>query len=249
MTKPLPLVIAGGGLAGCLVALALVARRPDVDILLVEQEATFGGNHIWSFFNSDVAAKDRWLLDPVIGKSWPDHEVRFPHRQRRIGIGYNSIRSTDLDAEVRKQLRTDQYRLGIRIEDISPTRLVLTGGEQIEGIGVIDARGMAPVSGLDLGWQKFVGRTYAFDGPHGVDRPIIMDATVAQDDGYRFVYSLPFSNDELMVEDTYYSTSPVLDPTLIRARLERLVAKGDGPAPVVRSEETGVRPVRVGARI
>jgi len=42
------IAIAGGGLAGSLVALALANRRPDVDFVLVEQGDVFGGNHTWS---------------------------------------------------------------------------------------------------------------------------------------------------------------------------------------------------------
>ena len=50
------LVIAGGGLAGCLAALAMARLRPEVAIMLVEAGEAFGGNHIWSFFDADVDA-------------------------------------------------------------------------------------------------------------------------------------------------------------------------------------------------
>ena len=48
------LIILGGGLAGGLAALALRAHRPDLKLALVEPNA-IGGNHLWSFFESDVA--------------------------------------------------------------------------------------------------------------------------------------------------------------------------------------------------
>jgi lycopene beta-cyclase len=111
---------------------------------------------------------------------------------------------------------------------------------------VIDARGAAPPAGLDLAWQKFVGLTCRFAAGHGVERPVIMDARVAQDEGYRFVYSLPFSDTELMVEDTYYSTSPVLDVPMVRGRLGSHIARrGFGLAEIV-GEESGVLPVLLG---
>ena len=62
------MTIAGGGLAGCLTALALAKLRPEVDFVLVEQDERFGGNHIWSFFDADVAAEDRWLIEPMIAQ-------------------------------------------------------------------------------------------------------------------------------------------------------------------------------------
>jgi lycopene beta-cyclase len=237
------LIIAGGGLSGCLAALALAERRPDVSFLLVEQGETFGGNHIWSFFDSDVAAEDRWLVEPIVARRWPDHEIRFPKRSRRIGLGYNSVKSEGLDRLMRTRMRPDQYRLGQSIAEVRPDHVLLDGGERIAAEGVVDARGPAPAEGLDLAWQKFVGRTYRCGRPHGCERPVIMDAKVDQESGYRFVYTLPFSETELMVEDTYYSTSPNLDVPLIGERLEGYVrAQGWGGA-LIEAEETGILPV------
>ena len=59
------IAIVGGGLAGGLAALALAAKRPDLDVRLVEP-GPIGGNHIWSFFDSDIAKKDRWLVAPLV---------------------------------------------------------------------------------------------------------------------------------------------------------------------------------------
>jgi lycopene beta-cyclase len=237
------LVIAGGGLAGCLAALALAARRPDVDLLLVEQGDGFGGNHIWSCFDSDVAGEDSWLFELLAARRWPDHEIHFPHRSRILGLGYNSLRSADLDRIMRETLRPDQYRLGRRIAEVGTQHVLLEGGERIEADGVIDARGASELPGLELGWQKFLGRTYRFDRPHGCARPLIMDARVEQDNGYRFVYLLPFDEARLMAEDTYYSATPVLDLPLLRCRLDSYLSrKGLGPAEVT-GEETGVLPV------
>jgi lycopene beta-cyclase len=243
------LIIAGGGLAGCLAALALTERRPDVDFLIVEEGESFGGNHVWSFFDADVPARDRWLVDPLVGARWNDHEVRFPNRARTLGFGYNSVRSADLDARMRSALPPERYRLRSRIADIGPDHVTLAGGERLDAATVIDARGAGPHRGLDLAWQKFVGLTCRFDRGHGVDRPVIMDACVEQDDGYRFIYSLPFSASELLVEDTYYSTSPVLDVPLVRCRVRsHLLRRGLEPAEIL-AQEAGVLPILLGGRI
>jgi len=242
-------IIAGGGLAGCLAALALAERRPDVSFLLVEEGSRFGGNHIWSFFDGDVDDDEHWLIEPLVARRWREHEVRFPRRLRTLGFGYNSVRSADLDARVRSRLSRGQYCLGSRIVDLGPGHVTLEGGERIEGAAVIDARGAVPPAGLDLAWQKFVGLTCRFPAPHGVERPVIMDAQVAQDEGYRFVYSLPFTETELLVEDTYYSASPVLDVPMVRGRLgNHLAHRGFGLAEMV-GEEAGVLPVLLGGEI
>jgi lycopene beta-cyclase len=242
------LVIAGGGLAGALAALALAERRPDVSFLLIEQEERFGGNHIWSFFDTDVEERDRWLIDPLVTRHWPEHDIRFPRRRRKIGLGYNSVKSSGLDRLTRERLRPEQYRLGRSILEIGTRHVLLEGGERIEAGAVIDARGPEPMPGLDLAWQKFVGRTYRFQTPHGRERPIIMDAEVDQSSGYRFVYTLPFGETELMVEDTYYSTSPQLDVAKIGGLVDEYVAAETGAAREMIAEETGVLPVLLGGR-
>ena len=73
-----------------------------------------------------------------------------------------------------------------------------------------------------------------------------MDATVDQESGYRFVYTLPFSETELRVEDYYYSTSPTLDAPLIRRRLEDHVRAQDWSDAELIGEETGILPVLLG---
>ena len=229
MSGAQPLTIAGGGLAGCLTVLALAKLRPEVEFMLIEQSESFGGNHIWSFFDADVAAEDRWLIEPMIAASWDGYDVRFPKRTRTLPTRYNSTRSELLDALVRARLRTDQYRLGAAAERID-----------------IDARGAANLDALELGWQKFVGREYWLAAPHGLARPIVMDACVDQANGYRFVYCLPFAEDRLLIEDTYYSTDPALDRAEIGLRIEAYVAAQGWRPAAVEKEEAGVLPVAMG---
>lgn len=242
MSAPSPqLIIAGGGLAGCITALALAERRPDVRFLLLEQEPSFGGNHVWSFFDTDISDEDRQWVEPLVSDHWREHEVRFPRRRRTLALGYNSIRSSDFDGIVRARLPSDRYRLECPIMEIGSTH-VIAGGERIEAAAVIDARGGGPTPGLDLAWQKFVGRTYRFEQPHGQSRPVIMDALVEQTDGYRFIYTLPFSDTELMVEDTYYSADPQLDRSRLGDGLDA-IASSLGAYEEPSRQESGVLPI------
>lgn len=237
------LIVAGGGLAGCLTALALAERRPDVSVLLLEAGSSFGGNHVWSFFDSDVPAEASWLAALLSARRWADHEVRFPRRSRTIDLGYNSLRSSDFDALLRSRLRPDQYRLGARLAEVSPEYVRLESGETIRSYAVLDARGAEPVEGVSLAWQKFVGRTFRCAAPHGRTRPIIMDALVDQEDGYRFVYTLPFSETKILIEDTYYSTRPGLDVPALRTRIDAYLHASNWHAAELEGEETGVLPV------
>lgn len=242
----LDVIIAGGGLAGGLAALALAKRRPELSVLLVEQGDSFGGNHVWSFFDSDLGKDERSLLAPLIATSWPDHEVRFPRRSRCLTLGYNSVRSALLDRALRKALPPSGYRLGCAIDDLGPDH-VMADGERLTAGCVIDARGAQPAPGLDLAWQKFLGRTYRFAAPHSVARPIIMDATVEQSDGYRFLYSLPFGPREVLIEDTFYADQPGLDRSALAGGLDRLAAV-HGPGECI-GEESGVLPIVLGGSL
>ena len=240
------LLIAGGGLSGCLAALAMAHKRPDVPILLVEEAESFGGNHLWSFFDSDVEPVDRWLVEPLIEHHWPGYYVAFPGQSRKFRTGYNSIRSERLGAHIREVLRPDQYRLGTRIAAVREREIVLTDGETIKADGAIDARGAANLSMLDLGWRKFVGREYRFERPHGLDRPVLMDATVEQIDGCRFVSCLPFDEHRMLVEETCNSESPEVDAEAIGARIDAYVAKRRWAPGVVVREESGALPMAMG---
>ena len=236
-------IIAGGGLAGALTALALRKRRPEVEIILVEQGETFGGNHTWSFFDSDISDADRWIVDLVAHRHWADHEIRFPARQRVLPIGYNSIRSESLDRAMRDSFDPAHVRLRARIAALTPTSVQLEGGESLRGDAVIDARGPRDMPGFDLGWQKFVGRYLRFPRPHGIERPMIMDARIEQFDGYRFLYRLPVSDTELLIEDTYYSARRELDIAALEARIEADAAALGAGAPEIIEQEDGVLPV------
>ena len=240
------LIIAGGGLAGSLLALAMAARRPDVPLMLIEAGDAFGGNHLWSFFDSDVEPQDRWLVEPLIGHHWDGHIVAFPGHSRRLRGGYNTIRSDRLDAAVRDALTPEQRQTGMKVVEVRDDLVTLQSGDKIKARGVIDARGAANLGYLDLGWQKFVGREYRFDRPHGVTHPVIMDATVDQEGGYRFVYLLPFDDRHMLVEDTYYADGPELDVARVGARIDDYVAQRGFGAGSYEREESGCLPVAMG---
>ncbi len=255
------LLILGGGLSGGLIALALAAKRPELDVRIVEAGATVGGNHIWSFFDSDVAAADRWLVEPLIAHRWSNYEVRFPTHARVLEQGYNAVESELLDARVRAMLPAERLIRG-EVESVAPRlpditggkyprhllsyNVTLTDGRCINTRQVIDARGPGDLDTLTLGYQKFVGQLLNVPAGHGLTRPIIMDATVDQTQGYRFVYCLPFSATQVFVEDTYYTNGPALDVAALSARIAAYVEAQGWEATPANRLETGVLPVVMG---
>ena len=240
------IAIVGGGLAGGLIALALARLRPELKLVLIDQDKSFGGNHIWSFFASDIAPEHRWLTAPLVTYGWSGYEVHFPAHSRSIDNIYYTIESERLDWLLRNNLPPSSLFSGREVKAVSPRLVVLDGAQRINAGGVIDARGAGDAHHLDCGWQKFTGQLLQLKDPHDMKNPIIMDATVEQHDGYRFVYVLPFGMDKVFVEDTYYSDRPDFDPRVMKRRIAAYAeAKGWQVDRVVR-EETGVLPVVMG---
>ncbi|QTD56752.1 lycopene beta-cyclase CrtY [Parasphingorhabdus cellanae] len=240
------LAIAGGGLAGGLVALALHEMRPELNIALIEADEHFGGNHIWSFFESDIEPEDRWLLDPLISRQWENYDVQFPQYHRTIGNGYYSIESENLDRELRKKLPAEALKSGLKAKSINDGLVRLENGDEIAAKAVLDVRGGGDFSALEYGWQKFCGQMLRLKEPHGLQHPIIMDATVEQIDGYRFVYCLPFSATEIFIEDTYYSDTKDLAIDVLHERIAQYAAEQGWIVDQILREERGTLPVLYG---
>lgn len=238
--------IVGGGLAGGLIALALAKKRPDCDVRVIDAGESLGGNHLWSFFSSDVAPADRWLVAPLISHRWTRYDIAFPGHARTLCAGYYSIESEHYDRVVRAALPAGAVMTGRKALSVSATAVELEDGDRIEAGGVIDCRGPGDLATLECGWQKFHGREMTLSEPHALERPMIMDATVEQIDGYRFVYALPFTPTQVFVEDTYYSDTQDLDVTALGARIDAYVAERGWQVESAERTETGCLAVVMG---
>ncbi len=234
------LVLVGGGLSNSLIALRLAELRPEWNLCVIESEAEPAGNHTWSFHRTDVPESVFRWLEPLLSKSWDDHEVLFPKRRRRMRGSYHSIRAEDLARRLKEKLG-DSLRCGARAIRLAATEVTLDSGERLKARAVLDGRGFIP--GGPRAYQKFLGQDLELKAPHGLTRPIIMDATVQQRDGYRFFYLLPWDEKTLLVEDTRYSDGPEVAVEESRMEIAEYVgARGWRIAKVLR-EEVGSLPI------
>lgn len=243
--RSIDVAIVGGGLAGGLTALALRRARPDVSVGLFEAGETLGGNHRWSWFDSDLDEAGHALLAPFTTIGWNGYEVRFPAHRRTLAARYNSLASRDFDDALRRTLGQDTIRIGTPVASLERDAIVIADGTRIEAGAVIDCRDAAPDANLRGGWQVFMGSHLRTDRPHGLKRPMVMDADVTQHGAYRFVYVLPLGPDELFVEDTYYADDPDLDGPALAGRIERYCDRHGWSGKVI-GGETGVLPVITG---
>ena len=204
-------VFIGAGLSNGLAAWFLKKRRPDLRVLVLESKSEIPRAKTWSFHDTDLSPELFSTIQPLISRSWDGHEVRFPKFQRKFDIGaYHSIRPGDFERKLKDELG-DGLQLNTKVVSFTDESVTLENGEEIKASCVIDGRGLNAYAGEKIAYQKFFGMHVELTTLHGLSDPILMDATVEQVDGYRFIYVLPWSPTELLIEDTYYSTHPEVD--------------------------------------
>ncbi|MEZ4749543.1 MAG: lycopene beta-cyclase CrtY [Bdellovibrionota bacterium] len=203
------LIFVGGGLANGLAAFRLKLDHPDLRILVIEKSSTLGGQHTWSFHDTDLSSRSLLWITPLITRHWDEYEVRFPEYQRVLRSGYNSIRSEQFHEVIAPALE-GSLSLNTEVIGVESGRVHLKD-RTLHARMILDGRGWEPSPHVKVAYQKFLGRHLKLKSPHGLSRPVLMDATCAQEDGYRFFYLLPWSEKELFVEDTHYSDDGLVD--------------------------------------
>lgn len=234
------LLLIGGGLANGLLALRLSQLRPELNVVIVEAGDTLGGVHTWSFFDTDLTDAQKAWIAPLVAHRWSGYDVRFPAHARRLPTGYCSVTSERFHQVVSGAVRSVIHGV---VEATAPDGVTLRDGRRLAARAVIDGRGPIATPDLALGFQKFVGLEVRTREPHGLDRPVVMDARVSQDGGYRFVYVLPFDARTLLIEDTRYTDGAALDRDAFRRGVRDYACAQGWEIDAVVREEEGVLPV------
>lgn len=239
-------VLVGGGLQNALCALALRRRRPALRLALVERGPTIGGNHTWCFHAGDVPAPARGFVEPLVVRRWPGYDVVFPGLRRSFDAPYSAVTSERVHAVVGEAFAGaagSLLLLGTDAVAVEARRVRLADGTELRADLVVDARGPGRLAPGRAGHQKFVGLELALRAPHGIERPVLMDATVAQRGGFRFMYALPFDERRILVEDTTFSRDPSLDEAACRRAIRRWVGRRGLAIDRIVREERGVLPM------
>ena len=179
MNRTSEMIIVGAGLSGLLTAWRCLDLNPELRILIIESSDKIAGDHTWSFNLTDIAEELHEWLEPFIAYRWDSYDVRFPKRKRTLDITYCTGNSETLRACVQPHIDSGRLklRLNASVETLASDHVILFEGERLEAKCVLDARGFEPNDDVFLGYQKFVGHVIKTKLPHGVARPIIMDAT------------------------------------------------------------------------
>lgn len=235
-------ILVGGGLSSCLVALRLAENQPRTRIVVIEAGNLICGNHTWSFHETDLTQQDFRRLEPVISHVWPGQKVVFPSFERELSTRYASITSETLREAVYALQGVDILERML-VDRLEPAKVVLANGKTLSAPCVIDARGFEPHAAIRLGYQKFLGQEVELEQRHGEKLPTIMDARVAQLDGYRFVYVLPLSPTRLLIEDTRYSDGGDVDDDAFIGAIQAYATEKGWVVRKILREERGVLPI------
>jgi lycopene beta-cyclase len=231
--------LVGGGLQNGLIALALRAYQPDARVVVFERGAAPGGNHTWCF-HDEVPA---WV-EPLVTVRWSGYDVAFPAYRRELAAAYACVTSERLaevvTATCEAQVHTTALTIGTDHVLVRERSGLV---REVRARTVIDARGPDRAHMDACGWQKFLGQELALAAPHGLGRPMLMDATIEQRDGFRFMYVLPLAADRVLVEDTYFSDGIELDQAAARSAIAEYVAARGWTISAVEREETGILPL------
>ena len=236
------ILIAGGGLAGTLAALAMARHRPDVPLMIIEEAETFGGTGIRTFSAAELGADGAALIGAEALARWPGIYLSFPGMNRNLRIDWSGFGAVDLHRALVETLDAKQYRLGTKVVAVREDALVLDGGEEIRAESAIDARGATNLSMLELLYEARLEREYVLAAPHRVDRPVLIDANVAQDGALRFMQCVPLGEDRLVVGDVMISERIQPDAEA-GARLDAYVAARGWKPAGVEGEHGVVRPL------
>ena len=251
-------VILGAGCAGLSLCYYLLEQGVTEPILILDQKSEFVDDRTWCFWDveptpfSHLAAKrwGSWLIQAV-GEAVEQKTERYPYQCLTAADFYTSVLE-----------RTSSYNnVTLHLEEpveswkeYGGETFVQTARDAYTAHYLFDGRGLPPSSPTfeearnQAVWvpQKFVGlrlrtRGAVFDP----ERCTIMDFSVSQERGLRFVYILPFTEHEALVENVYLSEAEI-SVEEHRAELEGYLADVYGLSPddyVVDGEERGYIPM------
>ncbi len=205
-------LILGAGAAGLSLCHALLERGVTDEIVVLDRKPAFTDDRTWCFWEtaphpySSLAAScwNRWDVVGAEGSRVSQSSVRG---------GYACLRGIDFYAAMMEVIRcypNVTLKLGCPVESVcsSPHGACVTAaGQSWEADYVFDSRPVPLCPALSGGLsfsQRFFGQFVCTAAPvFDPSRCTLMDFRVSQESGLHFVYVLPFSPTQALVEDTY----------------------------------------------
>ena len=240
-------ILAGGGLQAGLLATAINHCQPTARILMIERNDRLCGNHTWSFHASDIEQLDSDWLQSLPLKQWPGYTVKFERLERKLDLGYCSLTSTNLERKLFEIAGAGQLEIktNTRITKLESHSVQTSDGLAYRAEMLIDCRGLrSNDESSGCGYQKFHGFEIELENQDWPDSlPVLLDATLDQRSGFRFMYVLPLTNRRVLIEDTHFADNRELAREQSLAEVKNYLSKRRiGDWTIVR-EERGCLPM------
>jgi len=248
-------IIVGGGASGLQLADALGSDPyfNNKRIALFERQTQKSNDRTWCFWEQGSGK-----FDALLTKSWDHICFRGPDFERKLALDpyrYKMLRGEDFYREYHKRI-AEYPNIEVRHEEVRSidTRdlkaLVKTGSGEYKAGVVFSSVSFEPIETLMKPFpvlqQHFVGwfvrcKELVFDP----ETPTFMDFSIPQKGNTRFMYVLPQSKTEALVEYTLFSES-LLDIHQYEASLKTYMEKDLGnPSYEVLEKERGSIPMTV----
>jgi lycopene beta-cyclase len=246
-------IIAGGGAAGLSLAYHLVhSNLRDRSILFLDKERKVNNDRTWCFWE-----KDPMEFDPIVHKRWGTLLFYGSGQQSEIDLSpyeYRMIRGIDFYRHTLSVLEnhtsvTFRYGTVERIEDGEEHARVTVDGEVFTGSWVFDSLFFPQDFTVDTERyhflkQHFVGWFVKTARPQfRPEAATMFDFRTPQEGAMRFMYILPFSEHEALVEYTLFSADLLPEQEYrdrIRDYMRDVVQEPDYE---IQEEESGVIPM------
>ena len=247
------IVIAGAGCAGLSLAVHLIERGiGERRATLIDPRTGFGRDRTWSAFRVM-----RHPFERAVTHRWPEWTVRAAGHAITRGSARHPYEHIPSDAFYRIALERIEgsenvaLELGTRVEHVEDRGdhvAVRTDRGELRARIVLDSRpprfDEAPPARNEVRLlQGFVGWRVRSEAP--VFDPgvcTLMDFAAPRDDAVRFVYVLPFSEHDALVEDTCFAAQPFTEDEHERGIVRWLEERGIEDYEVI-ERERGVLPM------
>lgn len=252
-------VLAGGGAAGLSLAYHMVhGGLADKRILIIDLEEKRKNDRTWCFWI------DRPLLfDPIVHRRWRSIWFHGPERSHRLALNpyeYRMIRGADFyrytksDLAARKNVtfrnaKVDDIEPGDPDDPDAPAVVRLEGGESIAADWVFDSLFLPREFHVDTQRYRFLKQHFhgwvvrTPDDRFDPEAATMFDLRIDQNGAFRFMYILPFSEREALLEYTLFS-SRLLDTEEYQSGIRDYISEYlDGTPYEIVEEESGIIPM------
>ena len=210
-------IIVGGGASGLLLADALGSDPyfGSKRIALFEKEQDKGNDRTWCFWETGEGR-----FDPILTRSWDHVWFRGPDYERKLSLQpfrYKMLRGADFYREYHQRIG-DYPNIATFFEEVSSieeagrSAIVHTAARSYRAPLVFSSVSFEPMASLMRPYpvlqQHFIGWFIRSENPvFDATAPTFMDFSIPQQGNTRFMYILPLSDREALVEYTLFSES------------------------------------------